>query len=680
MKRILIIAAGLIVNTIILYLFIAIPLSEGQIFQLVSTTALAIVALTLFAPEFVRTWRFRLLVMGIALLFSQIAMLDIGRQLLAMPEWMLPLLLNAIYLLIAGSAFIAYRLYPDHENRWARYKKHLRLIVLASSAIVLNFVLVHAFNTLMWPYMWPRPMLFYVIGIIVVLLWFPEITRSIWMLRIVGMAMLFVGQCYLFHSISVFASSPSILSLMHLIGFSGMYMVVILNFINQSSPENKKAALPLDLANIPYVTVIVPTYGEPLRVLENTLTSLKHLRYPADRLQLIISDDAHRKDLQELAQRMGIIYNFGSQRDAKAGNLNSALQYIREYFPQTQLILTQDADEIIHPEFLMKTVGYFQQNPRLGIVQTPKEAYAPKNDPFGTRDRIFYDITQVGRNGRGSAFACGSAVLWNIDAVTEVGGFSTWNVVEDLTTSYLIHAAGYASEYHNEVLSIGLAPEDIPGLLKQRGTWAVDNWRLFLFDNSLFKKGLSWLQRLQYFELGMFHVATSFFTPLVMIVPIISILTDDYLPIEGSALFPWVAFSFIYYIVLSNGRVMDLIRMWQFWVGHGPTFIQAFLIAVRSRDHKPGYIVTRKTRQDGFYGYLLWMQFLYLGLVALAITHIVVSPPDVSTEILLSNVGSMLFFAFMVGAICRASFYKVSFGFLSGQKSLTSANYVAERS
>ena len=47
--------------------------------------------------------------------------------------------------------------------------------------------------------------------------------------------------------------------------------------------------------------------------------------------------------------------------------------------------------------------------------------------------------------------------------------------MRNLTTSYeLRYHLGYRSHYHNETLSIGLAPDDIPGLLKQRGTWATD--------------------------------------------------------------------------------------------------------------------------------------------------------------------------------------------------------------
>src|SRR5258706_15187071 len=113
----------------------------------------------------------------------------------------------------------------------------------------------------------------------------------------------------------------------------------------------------------------------------------------------------------------------GPRKDAKAGNLNAALEYVEAACPPATLILTQDADEVVHHTFLAKTVGYFN-DPAIAFVQTPKEAIAPKNDPFGTRDRLFYDVLQVGRNGYGAAFACGSGVLWRMGALTTIGGFS----------------------------------------------------------------------------------------------------------------------------------------------------------------------------------------------------------------------------------------------------------------
>jgi cellulose synthase (UDP-forming) len=535
--------------------------------------------------------------------------------------------------------------------------KNALIALLVAGALILDYLLLTHFNTLVWPYLWPRPGIFIILGLLALVLWIPEWFSGAQAIRLVGLAMVFIGQCYLLHSFQVMLSDFSVLSLLHFLGIFGTFSVMTLNYFNQATP--KAVVNPPRLPRkLPYVAVVVPTYGEPVDILENTVISIKGLEYPADRLHIVISDDGHRDEVRAMAERQGIHYHPGAQKDAKAGNLNSALDYLRRKFPQGTLVVTQDADEVIHPSFLQKTVGYFK-DPEIAFVQTPKEAIAPPGDPFGVRDRVFYDTIQPGRNGSNSAFSCGSGVIWRIAAVRSIGGFATWNIVEDLTTSYFLHSAGYRSAYHNEVLTIGLAPDDIPGLLKQRGTWATDTWRLFLFNNPITRPGLTLRQRLQYTELGLFYVTSAFFMPLIMLVPPLALLTGRFVPIEGSALFPWLAISVLYYTVLTHGKLDYLKNMWQYWVSHCPTYFKAFLIAVRSKNKKPSYKVTRKTRQDGFYGKAIWPQFLYLIIGTAAIMHGWFGMPTVSRGVRLTNIALLLFFMFLVSAICQAAFYGV---------------------
>ncbi len=551
--------------------------------------------------------------------------------------------------------FVWRRVIPAISDRAvSTASKLLRWLPVVTLVAGVNLVGLIYFNTLNWPFLWPDPGIYIVIGLFVAAMVFPEAFSGIWALRAVGLAMVFIGQCYVLHSIDVALETRSLIAMMHLVGIGGTYTVMVLSYINQILPRDNRAAPPPP-ADLPHVAAVVPTYGEPAEIVEATLLSLLRLDYPAERLCILLSDDGWRDEMRLLADRLGVHYMYGPRQNAKAGNLNGALAHLHEIYPQAALILTQDADETIDPSFLQKVTGYFT-DPGIAFVQTPKDAVAPEGDPFGVRDRVFYDVIQAGRNGSGAAFSCGSGVLWRIAAVASIGGFSTWNVVEDLTTSYLLHAAGWRSEYHNEILSVGLAPEDIPGLLKQRGTWAVDTWRLFLFKNPLITPGFTLRQRLQYTELGMFYVTATLFMPLLLLVPLLSLFTGEFVPIEGAALFPWVAASVLYYMVLARqGEYLK--RMWQYWVGHSPTYIRAFLIALRSRGHKPTYKVTRKERVSGFYGSMLWMQFLYLFAGAGAIIYALAAAPHTDILARLTNSAILLFFMFLVSGICAAAFY-----------------------
>ena len=57
-------------------------------------------------------------------------------------------------------------------------------------------------------------------------------------------------------------------------------------------------------------------------------------------------------------------------------------------------------------------------------------------------------------------------------ALAEVGGVATDTVVEDAHTSMRLHAAGWRTVFHPEVMALGIAPEEIGAFAVQRGRWA----------------------------------------------------------------------------------------------------------------------------------------------------------------------------------------------------------------
>jgi hypothetical protein len=147
---------------------------------------------------------------------------------------------------------------------------------------------------------------------------------------------------------------------------------------------------------------------------------------------------------------------------------------------------------------------------------------------------------------------------------------------------------------------------------------------------------------------------------MLMFTPFLSLATGQFIPIDGSALFPWIAAIALYYAALSRGSAEFTIRMWQYWIGHWPTYTKALWIAARSRNKKPSYQVTRKTRQDGFYGHLIWPQFVYLFIGAFLIVRALLWMPEASLMARITNIGLLGLFMFLIGGICRAAFYNVS--------------------
>ena len=76
---------------------------------------------------------------------------------------------------------------------------------------------------------------------------------------------------------------------------------------------------------------------------------------------------------------------------------------------------------------------------------------------------------------------------------------ATISITEDMATAMRLHALGWKSAFHPEVLAYGLAPEDLQSALNQRLRWAEGTLQVLLRENPLFKRGLSFPQRIQYF-------------------------------------------------------------------------------------------------------------------------------------------------------------------------------------
>jgi cellulose synthase (UDP-forming) len=249
------------------------------------------------------------------------------------------------------------------------------------------------------------------------------------------------------------------------------------------------------------VDILVPVVNEPLHILRRTLVSCLHQQYPKEKYRVHVLDDGHREDVQHLANILGCHYLRRSDRmHAKAGNLNYALERTCG-----ELIAVFDTDHAPAATFLKNTVGFFEED-KVAFVQTPQHFYNPdifqKNlfleNKISNEQALFFRAIQPGRDRHNSAFFAGSCGVFRRKALSEIGGFQTDTVTEDIHTSLLVHAKGYESRYLNKPLAAGLMPETFESFLKQRARWATGTWQMFFRSNPLTLRGLTWTQRINY--------------------------------------------------------------------------------------------------------------------------------------------------------------------------------------
>src|ERR1700722_858160 len=230
------------------------------------------------------------------------------------------------------------------------------------------------------------------------------------------------------------------------------WLVLVLGYIQTAWPLHRPPiALPEDVAYWPTVDLFIPTYNEPLSVVQNTVLGALSIDYPLDKLKIYILDDGRREEFREFAEACGVGYiTRDNNLHAKAGNLNHALSVT-----DGELLALFDSDHVPTRAFLQLTIGWFLRDPRLSLVQTPHHFYSP--DPFernlraGTtvpnEGQLFYGLIQDGNDLWNAAFFCGSCAVIRRSAVESIGGFAIATVTEDAHTALRLHRAGWNSAY-----------------------------------------------------------------------------------------------------------------------------------------------------------------------------------------------------------------------------------------
>ncbi len=276
---------------------------------------------------------------------------------------------------------------------------------------------------------------------------------------------------------------------------------------------------------VPSVDIFVPTYNEQEFIVRRTVMGCQAIDYPNKKIYIL--DDGKRASMRELAEELGCGYTTQPQgfinKHAKAGNMNNA-------WPRTSgdLIAVFDADFVPFKNFLMRTVGFFQ-NPKVCLVQTPQDFYNPD---YHVRNlgishnlpndlQYFFQHQQSMMDTADSVVCCGTSFILRRSALESVGGFYTGCIPEDSSTSMKMLTAGYSAVYMPEKLSMGESPRNYKDFINQRLRWLQGNIQIFLRYKAIpLWTTLNWVQRSYFFTMMMgcfspFVRATYFLSPLV---------------------------------------------------------------------------------------------------------------------------------------------------------------------
>ncbi len=406
--------------------------------------------------------------------------------------------------------------------------------------------------------------------------------------------------------------------LLYLAEMYSVFMLALSLFI-VARPLQSRAPQPVEESALPRVDVFIPTYNEEPVLLADTIAAALAMDYPADRMTVWLLDDGgteqkrnaenvldaqiasdRHAELQQLCAGLGARYLTRARNEhAKAGNLNNGLAH-----STGELIAVFDADHAPARSFLRETVGYFGEDPRLFLVQTPHFFLNPdpveKNlrtfETMPSENEMFYGIIQRGLDKWNASFFCGSAAVLRREALEETDGFSGMSITEDCETAVELHSRGWNSVYVDKPLIAGLQPATFASFIGQRSRWAQGMMQILRFRFPPLKRGLSLPQRLCYMSSTLFWLFP-FPRTIFLFAPLFYLFFD--LQIFTASGGEFLAYTLSYMVVnlMMQNYLYGRFR-WP-WISELYEYIQSVhllpaVVSVMINPRKPTFRVTAK--------------------------------------------------------------------------------------
>jgi cellulose synthase/poly-beta-1,6-N-acetylglucosamine synthase-like glycosyltransferase len=278
----------------------------------------------------------------------------------------------------------------------------------------------------------------------------------------------------------------------------------------------------------PRVTIQLPVFNEKY-TLERLVQAVTQLDYPRDLLQIQVLDDS-TDDTTLLSTRLveektalGVDIQWQHRTDRsgyKAGALEKGLETANG-----ELLAIFDADFVPEPDWLKKTVPYFQ-NPRLGCLQT---RWGHTNREYNSLTlaqalaidgHFIVEQTVRSRNGLFLNFN-GTAGLWRRSCIEDSGGWQADTLTEDLDLSYRAQMRGWQIGYLPNVVVRGEIPAYVEAFKRQQFRWAKGTSQVVrkILPRVFETPSLPWYVRIS----ALLHLTGYFVHPLMVAVLLITL-------------------------------------------------------------------------------------------------------------------------------------------------------------
>ncbi|KAJ8459996.1 hypothetical protein OPV22_032922 [Ensete ventricosum] len=289
------------------------------------------------------------------------------------------------------------------------------------------------------------------------------------------------------------------MSVMLLVEVVSMAAVSLAVKLLRRSPERRYRCEPIAAGDdpeaaslaFPMVLVQIPMYNER-EVYKLSIGSACALSWPSDRIIIQVLDDSTDptvKDMVEVECRLwankGININYEvreNRRGYKAGALKEGMEH--SYVQQCDFVAIFDSDFQPEPDFLMRTVPFMVHNSKIALVQA-RWQFVNFRDCLMTRiQKMTLDYHfKVEQEAGSSTFAFfgfnGTAGVWRISAINEVGGWKDRTTVEDMDLAVRASLKGWKLLYVGDLEVKSELPSTLKAYRHQQHRWTCGAAHLF---------------------------------------------------------------------------------------------------------------------------------------------------------------------------------------------------------
>lgn len=310
-----------------------------------------------------------------------------------------------------------------------------------------------------------------------------------------------------------------------------LYQVISIpvNFTGRGFDFNKHQRLIADWIprTWPTVDIYLPVCNEPIEVIKNTWVHVAKLlqNCPAEAVQVWVLDDGNDPHVRQLAGEFPFHYvrRPNHPADKKSGNLRYAFSITSGEF-----FVVLDADFAPRPDFLHETLPYFDDDPDLGIVQTPQFFRVNSSQTWieqaaGAVQEVFYRLIQVSRDRIGASICVGTCAVYRRETFAAQGGTTLIAYAEDVHTGLDARRDGWDLRYIPIVLTTGVCPDNVDAFIRQQYRWCNGSTSTLL-TSRLWTVPMSIWARLTYISGAGYYLTTALAVFLLPLAPILLLL------------------------------------------------------------------------------------------------------------------------------------------------------------